>query len=513
MMNSKTSTKNKRIASNTILLFLRMLVITIINLYSVRLILKGLGKEDYGLYNAIAGVVTATGFISSVLALSVQRFFSYALGKKDDKMLSEIFSSSINIVFGFALIIILLLETIGLWFVLNKMTIPANRLYAVVVLYEFSILSFILSFVQVPYLAAVFSHEDMGIYAIISTIECFLKLLLAFLLGVFLYDHLIIYGGGLFIIALLIFTFYFFICRSKYEECTYHKAHNKSLFKEILSFGGWATFGSLASTGMIQGNTILINVFFGPIVNVAFGIAQQVSVAFNSLCNNMVIPLRPAMIKAYAEKNHSYLNELFSISNKFLLYSLSAIAIPLIFEMDPILKVWLGYSDKDNTLFCQLMVIYVVVLAMHNPITIIIHATGHIKEYHLHVESVTLLSLPITWIMFHNGVPAFCVFIIMISLCFIAHCIRIYYLKKFYDAFSVNAYIKKIVIKGCLIIAIAVSCSYYLTNVISNDKLQFIVIWLLIPTLIFLLAYLFGISLKEKEVLKQTVLSFAKLKK
>lgn len=513
MIYSKTSSKNKRIASNTLLLFLRMLVITIINLYSVSLILKGLGKEDYGLYNAIAGVVTATGFISSVLALSVQRFFSYALGKKDRKMLAEIFSTSLNIVFGFALIIIILLETIGLWFVLNKMTIPTSRQYAVTFLYEFSIFSFILSFVQVPYLAAVFSHEDMGIYAIISTIECFLKLLLAFFLGLFLYDHLIIYGGGLLIIALLIFTSYFLICRRKYKECIYQRVYNKSLYKEILSFGGWATFGSLASTGMIQGNTILINVFFGPIINVAFGIAQQVSVAFNSLCNNMVIPLRPAMIKAYAEKNYSYLNELFSISNKFLLYALSAIAIPLIFEMDPILKVWLGYSDNNNTLFCQLMVVYVVVLAMHNPITIIIHATGHIKEYHFYTEIFTLFSFPMTWVFYSCGCKAYITFLIMLSLCLLAHCIRLVYLKKHYSYFSIIAYIRGIVIKGCLIIVIAVGCSYCLKHIIGNSKIQFLVILLLIPTLIFVLSYFIGVSQKEKEVLKQTVLSFAKLNK
>lgn len=513
MMYSKTSAKNKRIASNTLLLSLRMLVITIINLYSVRLILKGLGKEDYGLYNAIAGVVTATGFISSVLALSVQRFFSYALGKKDDRRLSEIFSTSLNIVIGFALIIIILLETVGLWFVLNKMTIPANRVYAVILLYEFSIFSFVLSFVQVPYLAAIFSHEDMGIYAIISTIECFLKLFLAFLLGLFLYDHLIIYGVGLLIIALLIFISYYLICTNKYKECIYKRTHNKSLYKEILSFGGWATFGSLASTGMIQGNTILINVFFGPLVNVAFGIAQQISVAFNSLCNNMVIPLRPAMIKAYAEKNYSYLNELFSISNKFLLYALSAIAIPLIFEMDIILKVWLGYSDNDNTLFCQLMVIYVVVLAMHNPITIIIHATGHIKEYHFYTEMLTLLSFPLTWLFYSYGYKAYVTFYIMITQCLIAYCVRLFYFKKVYNSFSVISHIKKFIIRGCIIISIAISCSYYLTNVIANNKLQFLFIWLIIPTLIFALAYLFGISHKEKEVLKQTVLSFAKIKK
>ena len=513
MRNAITSTKNKRIASNTLLLFLRMLVITIINLYSIRLILKGLGKEDYGLYNAIAGVITATGFISSVLALSIQRFFSYALGKKDYKSLSDIFSTSINIIVVFSLIILLLLETLGLWFVCNKMTIPTNRFSAIVFLYEISIFSFIISFIQVPYLAAVFSHENMIIYAIISTIECFLKLLLAIFLGLFLCDHLIIYGGGLLIIALFILTSYILVCKSKYKECAYHKIHNKELYKRMLSFGGWATFGSLASTGMIQGNTILINIFFGPLANVAFGIAQQVSVAFNSLCNNMVVPLRPAMIKAYAEKKYSYLNELFSISNKFLLYTLSAIAIPLIFEMNLILKMWLGYSNADNTLFCQLMIIHVVILAMHNPITIIIHATGHIKEYHLHVESLTLLSLPITWFMFHIGTPAYYVFIIMISLCIISHGVRLYYLKKFYEPFSIIDYSKKIMANGCLIIFIALCCSYYISNEMSNYKLRFVVISILIPIIIFVTAYLIGISHNEKEVLKQTILSFAKIKK
>lgn len=508
-----TSTKNKRIASNTLLLFLRMLIITIINLYSVRLVLKGLGKEDYGLYNAIAGVVTATGFISGVLALSIQRFFSYALGRNDDKKLSDIFSTSLNIIIVFSLIILLFLETIGLWFVCNKMTIPTNRICAVIFLYESSIFSFIFSFLQVPYLAAVFSHEDMGVYAIISTIECFLKLLLALFLSFCLYDHLIFYGGGLFLIALFILTSYLLICRMKYKECIWHKTNNKKLYKEILSFGGWATFGSLANTGMVQGNTILINIFFGPLANVAFGIAQQVSVAFNSLCNNMVIPLRPAMIKAYAENKYSYLNELFSISNKFLLYCLSAIAIPLIMEMNIILKIWLGYSNADNTLFCQLMIINVVILAMHNPITIIIHATGHIKEYHLHVESLTLLSLPITWLMFHIGVPAYYVFLIMISLCIISHCIRLYYLKVFYKPFSIIGYLKNIIAKGCIIIFVAICCSYYIINKVIDYKLQFIVISISIPLIIFVGAYIIGINHNEKKILKQTILSFAKIKR
>jgi O-antigen/teichoic acid export membrane protein len=390
--------KSKRIASNTAVLFIRMLIITIISLYTVRVVLNGLGAEDYGIFNTVAGVVTTSSFLSSVLAISVQRFYSFSMGKNNDKDLNEIFSSSINIIILLSLGIIIVFETFGLWFVKTQLTIPYGRMEATLWIYQFSLFSFIFTILEIPFTAAIFAHEDMSIYAVISTVDCFLRLTVAFLIGKFMADNLIIYGSGLLIVSFIIFQFYAIYGLIKYEECHYKKTHNTLLYKKLLSFSGWTLFGSAASTGMQQGNIILLNIFFGPIINAAFGIALQINNAFNALSNSIILPLRPAMIKAYAEKNNDYLNQLFSVGNKFILYFLLAIGIPIFSEIVTILTWWLGNINSDIIIFSRLIIIYIIFLGIHSPITTIMQATGHVKEYHLPVESITLMCIPLTWL-------------------------------------------------------------------------------------------------------------------
>lgn len=479
-----------------------MFVLMVINLYAVRIVLKGLGQEDYGIFNTIAGVVTASSFISSVLALSIQRFFSYYLGTHDEDRLKNIFSVSINIIIVLSAVLILIFETIGLWFVNTQLTIPVARMDAVIWLYQFSLATFIISLFQIPYTAAIFANEDMGIYAIISTIECVLRLLAAILIGKFLMDNLVLYGGGLFMTALIILAIYIFFGRKNYKECHYHKTSERSLYKQLLSFSGWTLFGTLASTGMMQGSTILINIFFGPIMNVAFGIAQQINNAFNALCASMVIPFRPAMIKAYAEKQYAYLNLLFNVSNKFILYTLIAVALPIIAEMSSILSLWLSETNPDMVLFSQLMIIYIVVLAMHNPITIIIFATGHIKEYQLPVESITLMCLPITWMIYLIGYPAHYVFYSMIGVCLASFGMRIVCLKRFYHEFDIPAYFTTIIIPGIITATISTTYTLYMHSVIENNVTRFATIFVSVPALTFTFAYFAGLNSKEKDLIK-----------
>lgn len=504
--------KNKRIVSNTILLFLRMLLITIINLYTVRLIFKGLGKEDYGIFNTIAGVVTLSSFICSVLALALQRFYSIALGKKSEQAMREIFSTGIKIVLHFSIAVIFLFETIGLWFVYTQLTIPIERMSSTLWVYHFSLISLILSFIQIPYTAAIFSHEDMNKYTIISSIDCMLRFIAAFLISHVNIDHFVFYGITLMTVSFIIFLFYAFIARKSYPECHFQQVNNTKLYQQILSFGGWTTFGSLANTSMVQGNTILINIFFGPIVNVAFGVAVQINNAFNALCNSMILPFRPAMIKAYAEENYIYLNRLFTVSNKFIFYTLMAIAIPLISEMDFILNLWLGSADKNMIRFSQLMIIYVVLIAMHNPITIIMHASGHIKEYHLPVEVFTIICLPITWILYKLHLPSYSVFISMLFFSFCAHGVRLACLKHFYCQFSISQYLQSILAPGIFITLVASGVAYELHTQLESF-IAFIAEFICIPICVFVFVYHMGLSLNEKKVLKTFVRKIIKHKK
>lgn len=500
--------KSQRIASNTIVLFIRMFVLTIVNLYAVRLTLNGLGAEDYGIFNAVAGVITMSSFVSGVMELSIQRFYSYSIGEQDEKKLQEIFSISVMIIFFLAIIVLISFETIGLWFLNTQLNIPASRMDAAFWCFHFSLFAFIFSIIQIPFSAAVFSHEDMDVYAIISTIDCILRLLVAFFIGKTIIDNLSFYSGGLVIVAIIVFLMYMFVGYLRYPECQFKNIKNKLLAKSLLSFSGWTLFGSISKVGMIQGSTILLNIFFGPIANVAFAICLQINVAFNALCNSMVLALRPAMIKAYAEKEFEYLNQLFSVSNKFILYILLALALPMIFEMKDILLIWLGDKVTEQiVLFAQLIIIYVICLAMSNPITIIMQATGHIKEYFLPVESVSLMCLPISWLLFHIGLPSYSIFISMIGVCVISHIIRIYCLRKFYSPFSTRDYLVQLCLPATFIFIIGATVTFVIHTDISNNILRLLINVTFTPLSVALMAYYMGITRKEKTLLKKLLRS------
>ncbi|MBW4897543.1 polysaccharide biosynthesis protein [Prevotella denticola] len=504
---SNNEKRNKRIAKNTTLMFLRMLLLTIINLYTVRFVLKGLGVIDYGIFNAVAGVVTSASFISAVLALSIQRFFSIALGQEDEERLKTIFSASLNIIIILSITIIILFETVGLWFVSTQMTIPAERMTTAISLYQCSIFVFFFSLLQIPFTAIIFSHEDMGVYAIISTVDSLLRLALAVIITKISIDHLVFYSIGLLVESGVVSLLYIWK-GGKYEECHYTKTKDKTLYQHLLQFSGWTMFGSLANMGMNQGNTILINLFFGPISNMAFAIAMQISNAFNALSNSMVLSFRPAMIRSYAESNHYYVNELFYISNKFIFYLLICIAIPIIAEMDCILKIWLGTANEETILFSRLIIIYIVISAISNPITIIMQASGHVKEYHFPVESITLCTLPLTWILFKLHFPSYTVFIAMISTCVIAHIVRLICLRHYYQPFDYIYYVRDFLLPAIGITTLAIGCTFFFKKNIINLSICFILIFLITPSLVLLTAYNIGISKNEKVLLKRFITSF-----
>ena len=421
---------SKRIATNTMVLFARMFIITCINLFTVRWVLNGLGTEDYGIFNAVAGIVTASTCISSVLALSTQRFYSYSIGKGEREKLKDIFSASLNIVFVLALVIIIVFEVIGPWFVSTQLTIPASRMSAALWILQFSLFSFIFTLIQIPFIGAIFSNENMNIYALISTIDCFIKLLIAYLISHTKGNNLVFYGFAMMVEACIVMLFYIIITIKKYEECRYKRVHNNALYKQLGSFSGWTFYGALSSMGMTQGSVILLNIFFGPVVNAAFNIANQMYNAINTLANSLILAIRPAMIKAYSCSNNEYLSKLFYISNKILLYLLTSVGIPFIFETKTILHLWLGTYTSEMISFCQLYILFTILLSLHNPITTIIQATGNIKKYSILVESLTILNIPICWLCYKLTFPAFTIFIVMIGLCICAHIVRLHILQQ-----------------------------------------------------------------------------------
>lgn len=503
--NKDIQNRSKRIASNTLVLFARMLIITFVNLYTVRWVLAGLGTEDYGIFNAVAGVVTASTCISSVLALSTQRFYSFAMGKGEQERLKEIFSVSLNIVMLIALILFILFEIAGPWLVSTQLTIPGERLEAAQWILQLSLFSFMFTLLQIPFIGAVFANENMGYYALISTIDCIVKLFIAYCIGMTGGDDLVYYGTALMLEAFMVMLLYVIIARRKYPECKYTIVKKKTLYKELFSFSGWSFYGALAGVGMTQGSTIILNVFFGPTINAAFGIANQIYNAINTLTNSVVIAFRPAMIKSYSAKENGYLEQLFFASSKAILYLLSMVLIPFIFEAETLLKLWLGECTPTMVLFARLYAVYTICLALHNPITTIIQATGNIRKYSIYVESMTILCLPVCWGLFKLGMPSYYVFVTMIGLCILAHIIRLLMLQASITDLTVSKYLARLVLPGILIISMTTLIVYCIEGLHTNRILQLILAFAVSAVSISILLYTVGISKKERSLIKELV--------
>lgn len=495
--------KTKKIATNTLVLFLRMLVLTVVNLYSVRLVLNGLGVTDYGVYNAIAALVASGTCISSTLAMSTQRYFSFAIGNGNSLQLNQIFSASMLLTILLLTIIISVFIIIGPWFIHSYMTIPEARLNSAIYVFYLSLAAFALVLVQIPFLAAIFAHEEMGIYALISTVDCLLKLFLAYCLYKTSADRLVFYGIGLVLVAVITFLCYTLYARKKYPECRYSHIKNRQQIKDLLSFSGWTFYGTLTGIAIIQGSALTLNVFFGPIINAAFTIGNQIYNAMNSLSNSSVVAFRPAMIKSFARNEHEYLGKLFNVGNKLIFYLLLFLVIPLSVDTKNILVVWLGENsvNENMVLFTRLYMIYAVILAMHNPITIIIQATGKIRNYTLAVESIMLAGLPVSISLFKAGQPPFYLMLSLIASCTAAHIVRLGFLCNSYKTFNIRAYLTKFIIPAIAIIIISYSTTIYAAEKLSDvmPLLHLAIVCIISTASIIACLAVFGLTKAEKD--------------
>jgi len=494
-----------KIANNTILLWGRMLVITIINLYALRILINALGDDDYGLYNAVAGIVTIFMSVCTVLSISTQRFYSYESGRNNYTRLNEIFSKSLNLNVFLSLAIILLLETIGLWYLGHRMVVPVDRIEAVKWVYQFAVFSLVCMLLQIPYMSAVMAHEDMGIYTIITTVECLLKLVVILFIGCGGIDRMVFYGGGIFAVVFITFISYALVAGHRYRECRYHIQKDRSLYRELLTFSGWTFYGTAAGVVLIQGNTLLLNRFFKLFINAAFAVAVQIQNAFVQLCNSIVLAVRPAMIRSYAVQDFDGLNLLFSFSNKALFFIVSVVGIPLIVEMPLIMDIWLVDTTPEKILFARLMIGYVAVMAMQNPITIIMQASGNIRLYHLLAETILLMCIPISWVLFRMGMPAYSAIISMISVSVVAHIIRLYCLKRNYSYFSVFDYLFRFLIPYILFALVSFAVACLLHRVIGIVSLRFAAVVAVPAMILSAIVYLGGLTVAEKAYVNKLI--------
>ena len=383
------SSSTKRIAKNTLMLYFRQILIMLVSLYTVRVVLATLGEEDYGIYNVVAGVVTMFSFLSGSMASATQRFFSYALGEGSEEKLKTIFSVNLLVYIGIALIAVILLETIGMWFVHDKLNVPQNRLDSVVLLFHLSVFSFVCTIFSSPFMAIIIAHEDMQLYAYISIVDTALKLCLVFVLGVISYDRLVSYGALLAIVSGINTIIYVIVCVRMYVECQFRRFHwNKGLFREICSFTGWSLFGQLTTVGRAQAVTVLINQMFSPLVVASRSVASQVTGAVNVFATNFNTGMYPAIIKNYASNNKDEMFSLLFRGCKLCFFLIWIFALPLFVEMEYVLNLWLVNSPDGVVLFTRLAIIEVVINAICLPLGTAARAPGKMRKYELSLGSI-----------------------------------------------------------------------------------------------------------------------------
>lgn len=392
---------NQRIAKNTIMLFVRTMLIMAISLYTSRVLLYTLGVEDYGLYNVIAGVVVIFGSLIASLAGASSRFITYELGCATDAItqLKKTFSSILTMHYLLALLILILGETIGLWFVGNKLVIPAERYDAAMWVYQCSLLTTVLSLISVPYNALIIAHEKMSVFAYISLIECILKLLIIYLIVELPFDNMIVYAILMALTQLLIRFIYTIYSKRHFIEANTGLSIDSTIFIEIGKFTAWTFGGSMACVGLTQGINILLNMFFGPVVNAARAISVQVQVACITIVSNFQTAVKPQLTKSFASGDLQRMHGLICMSSKYGFYLLLLLVFPLEMLMAPILNIWLSEVPKHTVSLCMLLLLVILTDPFRVPIIASIHATGNIKMFQT-VESLCLLSiLPVTYVL------------------------------------------------------------------------------------------------------------------
>lgn len=473
---SDQSANNKRIAKNTLLLYVRMLFIMLVSLYTSRVVLNTLGVVDYGIYNVVGGVIAMLGFLTGSLGAASSRYITYDLGIGDMAIMKRTFGNIKSIHYILAGVILLIGETVGLWFVVTKLQIPAERATAAFWVYQFSIFSSMMAVISVPYNATIIAHEKMSAFAYISIADAVLKLLIVYLLVVIPYDKLIIYAVLLFVIQSFDQIVYIVYCSKHFEEIRSRCCYDKKQFKEIFAFAGWTMNGNLAVMGYTQGLNILLNMFFGPAVNAARGIAVQVQGVCQMFCVNFQMALNPQLTKSYAKGDITSMHSLLIKSSKFSFYILYVIAVPLMFEAHTVLKLWLGIVPEHTVSFLRLILIVGLLYTLSNPIIVSVHATGKLKKFQIIEGTMLLMIVPIAYLLLKVfGIAPEIVFVVHIIVEICTQYARVRIVLPMIQM-KLRIYLREVILPIIMVVIISPILPYLLYKNIGQSIVSFFII-------------------------------------
>lgn len=494
---------NKRIAKNTLYLYLRTLLVMGISLYTSRVILDILGVEDYGIYNVVGGFVSMFSVLSATMTTASQRFIAYELGTERPDV-KRVFSTAVSIHILLAIAIFLLLESFGIWFLNCKMNIAQERLFAANWVFQCSVITFCVNLISIPYNAAIVAYEKMSAFAYISMFEVVCKLACVYSLFIIPSDSLIVYAVFMMGVAVILRLIYGWYSSKNCTDCKYSFIFEKKIFKEMFAFSGWNYIGSTAGILNGQGINILINLFFGTALNAARGIATQVDSAINTFVQNFMMALNPQITKSYAAKDFVHVNSMIIVGTKFAFFLLWIFCIPVILNTDFILRIWLKEVPDYTILFIQLGLYYNLINALSQCLYTTMLATGKIKKYQIVVGSIGFLSFPLTYVFFKLGYPPdsayWALYIFMGVACLAA---RLMLLQGMVQNFYVSVFLKKVILPIIITLFPIVVISYYI-----HSRIALITIWsfigesMLVEGLSFVFIWFLALSREEREKTK-----------
>lgn len=495
---SNSMANNKRIAKNAFMLYSRMLLTLGISLYTSRLVLNALGQLDFGIYNIVGGIVAMFGFLNSSMTASTQRFITFELGKNDKTAVQKVFSLSIQTHIIISILFLLLSETLGLWFILNKLVIPPEKLEATTWVYQCAVISAVVLIMSVPYNALIIAHEKMSAFAYISIVDVLLKFGIAFFLSYSPYDYLKVYAFLLLVAQCLIRIIYGLYCKKYFEESVYIHIKDKNSLKKLFTFAGWSMIGNLAGVTFIQGVNILLNLFFGPVVNAARGVSSQVVGALNQFAINFQMAINPQITKSYATGDLEYLRKLIYSSSRYTGYLLLFLCLPICLEIEFILQIWLGNNVPNYSgSFIILSIVCTTLDSMSNSIMVASNATGDIKKF-ISVVSTCLLSIiPIGYLTLFLGGDPNSIMITSIIVAFLAFILRIIIIRPKIKLEVIDFTIKtlgNVFVVSILSLIIPLTLKYMIQH--SQFIAGFIILSGFISTLVCI--YFFGLNKEER---------------
>ena len=510
-MNS-VSSNNSRIAKNTLFLYLRMILVLVVSLYTTRVVLNALGVVDYGINNVVAGFVSMFAFLNTSMSNGIQRFYNFKLGKEGEEAFTKVYNMALLIQGILAIVVVILLETVGLWYLEAKMVIPIDRMPTARWIYQFSVLSLVLVIMQIPYSAAIMAHERMNYYAYVSIIEVVLKLAFALWLPHVQNDKLFVYGCYTLGVGVLNFLLYFIYSKHNFKSLKLQRVFHKGLFKDMLSFSGWNILGTFAYMLKNQGLNVLLNAFFGPVVNAARGVSSMISGAISGFQGNIVIAFRPQTVQSYAAGNYSRVKSLMFSLSKISYLMLFMLSMPIIIELPYILHLWLGDAVPDYTVpFTTLILVIMVIGGLNTPITQVVHATGRIRNYQIGTSIVMCSILPISWLFLKLGGSPIVVYVVSLCITCVNQMVCMLILRQEFS-YSIKEYLKSVILPCFLVSLVSVIVPIVLRYTIPMSFVRLVLVAVTGVGGVILSAYGFALNAYEKGMVTDFVKKFLKRK-